>query len=521
VEQMTKGASSRHGTLDVSIGMSVWRELLSTDLYKDLPDALFELIKNGLDSAVRKLRTPGVKPFDPEVQIHLVANHPLAPGGITLIGLDNGEGLTPATRPRFLKTGYDGQASTHGLFDRKRVGRYAGIACVQDKDSGFWFAHADTRRGEVEVIQISPVGLSNKKLDFDFVDRDASILHGLAPREGSFGMFILPNVAKKLTDAGKLEEALKWFLPRRDGDYSCILRINDKKVVVPPLAADLVVTADGLEGFFRKDDNRKPEGIRICDAGTGIMVAKATQMAKYLPYPMAWPAITGDIFIPDLIKYQTTDRSGLSSDYLDSDKWRDHQLVLLDHFSPKLIEVLGEVGLSRKDYVNKALTKAVSLLTEHFGKPKTKQKPPRGINPGNGGGGEGTGGKDGSGSGGSGRSGTRGGSGTGGKGGSGVGGKGEKKPSIEILYKGKVYFVDLGPLEQNRRSQVASGNLVWINSRDPMHKILRGSPPALSLYILEGIVTAIELTEPDNQVDSDNYQLEAQKALRGIFTKGK
>ena len=122
---------------------------------------------------------------------------------------------------------------------------------------------------------------------------------------------------------------------------------------------------------------------------------------------------------------------------------------------------------------------------------------------------------------GSGRSGTRGGSGTGGKGGSGVGGKGEKKPSIEILYKGKVYFVDLGPLEQNRRSQVASGNLVWINSRDPMHKILRGSPPALSLYILEGIVTAIELTEPDNQVDSDNYQLEAQKALRGIFTKGK
>ncbi len=477
-------------TLPIKHSQFLYTHSLGIDMYKPL-DALWEGIKNGWDAGIRKLRRPGQGKFDIFVDLMFYKNHPLSPSGPALVILDNGEGMTSLSLTRFTTVGpEDDKFTTYGVMDRKRIGRISMYAMLKEPLKGFWALSSTSSTGQVRVVQMDPAKMARGAIDTYFVDRDDTILHGLRP-EGTFTAIVLPNIVPDIQNEQALVEHLRWQIPRRVANNGFTLRLNGNEVKPAPLTGKKV-EAGGLIGWFKKDDRKKPQGIRLCDAETNTVCAEAVDMSRHLPYPMGRPELTGDIFIPGLAANQRTDRSGLSSVFLKSDEWMSIKEILFTHFRPVLVEILGEDETGGG--VNRTIRSIVLDFNQVWGEPPADVVPPPGITPSdldenlfidgdpeppNEGLDEPRQGR---------KPHRR--------------RKPQKKPT-SFVYRGQVYFLSDCAMEPGKTAEVMGDNVVYLNNHNPLFDRFRSASMALRLHVVESVIGAIERAD----LEKHNYDI--------------
>jgi hypothetical protein len=496
--------------------------------------AAWEISKNGFDSIWRLMKRLGPK-FKGVVEIMLLDNHPLSSTGKTMIFLDNGEGLTEPSKKRFLSLGPETRERiSQGRFDQKRIGRIAALRLLNDQSQGFFFLTSTSSTGDVQMLHVTPAGLSKQEVYETTIPRDDVQTAGLCP-DSSFAMVVLPNVIKKVQDLTALREELKWFIPRDNKGPNFELRIGGKTLVAPPIPDTVSVCEEGIEGFFAKDASAGSMGIRLCDAESRTMVARAIRMPDKVPYPFGRPEINGDVFIPGLLANQDAARAGLSPDFLGSDTWLDIQRILLDHFSAKLRVLLGDEGTFGKTPARQALKSVLEGIFQTWGSPDKEVEAPAGMAPvedGLPGDDEDPFSED---------------EGEGGNGGPDDGdkdpttrrkrGDGTKKPRkkrsdagkprphrrmYKFCYKGKTYVVGTRPLSLDVTATFDEPNLIWLNMDDPVATQWRKrAPAALRDHLFRALIGAIERSRPDHQFNPDLAERAINLSMQEFLSKTK
>lgn len=533
---------------------ALYTDLLSTGMYQPAA-ALWELIKNGWDAIVRLRSILKQAQHHGQVELHLVNNHPLSPGHPALIILDNGTGLDERSLERFLTVG-NPDGTTDGMTAQKRVGRIAAFALIQERyrGSGFRVLSSTSSKGHVIMLDVNPEELANGRIEVTDMSRDDTRLHGFSPK-GSFTMIVIPFLLPALSSPDKLREALEWYVPRYSGPNGFDLVIDGQVVTPPPLSHDLVIhwmaktgevkvyagkeaarlqhpveamvlQPGDIYGFFARDDSKSPAGLRLCDAKTLTLMARAKNMSDKVPFPFGRPELTGDLFIHGLVLNQNTDRSGLAPAFLNSEAWSAVVRVLLDNFSRPLIKLIGDEGVYRTDPLGRAMREALDGFHRVWGRPEDEQPIPPGIDPpGEPGDGEsdeyegvGDDGEDddppedddqdpkngGSGGGGSGSSGTN---------------KPKRKRKMRprrFKYKGVTYVLSVSRQDPDMAAELVAPNVVLINSRDPLiSNHLRGAPAAFRHHVLASIIRVIERSL--NELDPEACDRAVQSSLVAYY----
>ncbi|MBU1131685.1 ATP-binding protein [Patescibacteria group bacterium] len=497
--------------LKVEIGDGLFSLDLSRDMY-DTVGAFHELIKNGHDSGSRKASYTDESGYEINVEIFLLTN----PGGRkTLVFLDNGEGLTDASLSRFCRIGrMTGDLKvSFGIYDQKRTGRLAALSLLKKVGNGFSVLSATNSQGMVRHIHVDPKSLSEGNLHSKWIPRDDSNMLGLRP-SGTFTMLVLSDVSTSAEKLEKIAKDLRWFLPRRQTATPFHLFMNEKEVVPPSLPDELIVTDEAVVGHFRKVDfdssegnSKTDRGIWLCDATTNTRVVYCPDIASRVPFPLGRSEICGDLFVPGLIGNQNASRTGFSPVFLNSAEWRRIFERIYKNFFQPLKELLGDEGILKNDTVGKATRAVASEMNRVWGKPTTSISPPSGIdqNPPNPrtpkGDPDDSDGDE-------------------------TGKKKKKKRDYHprqkaFCYRGTTYFLAQEQNDPEVRAFLSpDGNIVWLNSRNPMLlRHLRQAPTAILVYLLESVIAAIERGNPDHTHDSVACDKAVQNAMLEFFNQ--
>lgn len=509
--------------LSVHMEPGLFGDILSLGLYSSVGQAFFELIKNAWDSIVRFQRTAGATSgYNGLVRWYKFGTA----DKITLVCLDNGEGITEESMERFCRVGPGEGGARTGWTGQKKIGRLAPFFFLKDRRAGFFVLTATSADETVTLLKITPDLLASGMIPRRTVSRSDTNLYGLRP-EDSFTMVVMPDVVEKAMDFEEIARELQWLLPRKSAREGFVLEMDRQEVVAPPLPNELVIQdpASGIAGYFEKVDlkqtdvkSRNTGGIWLCDAETGMRMAYclSRELVRKVPAPLGRPELRGDIFISELIDHQNTSRDGLKQEFLNSKAWRTIEEKLYRLFSGKLLELLGDEGLFQKDLASQAAKDLVRRMTAIWG-PPTIKKPPSGISPDvNDGlllqdgdepsdvpptvdpdkpaaGGSAGGGK-----------------------------RRDKRPRYRpFCYRGKSFFLSIS--SALRRERVAElsvdGTVVYVNRAHPLWDRFRSAPVALERHLLGGIIGAIEARDPDLQMSAEEHMAVVMAALIEFYEK--
>ena len=491
------------GARQLVLSEALFTHVLGKDMYTP-PEAVWEGVKNSWDSGVQKLLTPGQKSFDIGIDLLFFKSHPLAGDKSALLIVDNGRGVVDWRQ--FLSVGSD-EAITHGMTDLKRIGRFALFATMKSPSIGYKVVTSTSATGPVSIISMIPAKLARLEIpEPEIVPRDDVRLSGFNT-QGTFAAVVLPDIVDSLWNEATLIEFLRWRIPRRTSPQGFSLRINKRLIAAPPLSTELVIEAEGIVGHFERDQRKRPQGIRFCDARTNTIVAEAFDMSRFLPYPFGRPEITGDVFIWDAIENQNSNRTSFSPAHLASKKWKRVQEIMFTHFCPRLLEHFGEYVAS--DSVVKSVKPIIAAMNEVWGEPPTDVKTPPGITPPDvlgdqPGPNEGRNEGDGQSS----KSGPR--------------GPRQRRPR-PFKYKKGTYFLAECAMDPGLTAEMTrGGNIVYLNNRNPLFDHLRKAPAALQLHVVEIIIGAIERSDPDKHAfDMKNCAVAVQESLNFFYDKQK
>lgn len=352
---------------------------LSTGLYANSADSLWELVRNGL---VACMPGPDWQPGGGDVEVTLEDNLPLAPKVRSLVVFDRGSGFTKPKLERFRQLGSSmeeirrGQQGSHSGAAQKCIGRFAALALNQrcaneDPDSGFYILTRTAAQGPVLMIEMIPAELErHQAATTTWLDPTDNTLGRFKGFRGSFSAVIIPNSV--LQTPQEIREALQWRLPRKP-DQRCRMTVAGKELPAPPLADKLMMSSsDGsIEVWIDRSNNNangRGLGIWLTDAYTGLPVAAATRLATALPYPFWHQDLTGDIFVPDLLANQDTSRTGLRANFLKGAAWRRVTAYLLS-VADRAKELLGRQDEFGRTSFDSHVLDFAKLCNNTWGKP--------------------------------------------------------------------------------------------------------------------------------------------------------
>jgi hypothetical protein len=365
-------------------------ENLATGLYESVGQRVMELVRNGLVASM-----PDPKLWEPKrahIDISLVPHHPLAPSnGPALIVLDHGAGMTDTGLLRYfswLGTPLSDLRHTTGTYhgaSQKGIGRLAALSlnaeCLHDDyrvrvRNGYFLLSRTEPEGRIRHVSVIPEKVEQKGFDLTrFIPPLDSALGPLKGIRGSFTAIVIPNPI--FSSDEDIYEAIKWLLPREQ-DKMFHLTIGGKPYGPPPLASEVTLTSSDGRYRARLATAAKGEcdGIWLCDSTTGFRVASCMKLGRFLPEPLWYPDLVGDIFAPDLLSHQNTARSTLQRDFMrkENPDWTRLQMFLIGHVTvpaKKLVErdtITGEAA--------EALNEVVEMFNELYGSPDMDGKAP-------------------------------------------------------------------------------------------------------------------------------------------------
>ncbi|OGL66955.1 hypothetical protein A2856_00445 [Candidatus Uhrbacteria bacterium RIFCSPHIGHO2_01_FULL_63_20] len=361
-------------------------ENLANKLY-DCPGAcLWEVVRNGVCACM-----PGDAwiPNKARVEVLLARDHPMNPGGSTLVVLDHGSGFTQKSLELWCNIGQSledmqGGAGSHAGASQKRIGRFAALAlnrrCAEHRDpnAGFHIFTRTTPKGRVRRIGMIPAEIEKDQgIRLTEIDGDAPELGSLRGHVGSFTAVVIPEPVFETVDEIRAE--LAWFLPRKQ-DRTFNITVGGSPLPAPPLSDKVThVQEDGgaIEAYLDRFDTseRTSGGIWLCDAETGLRVAHAPRLHSCLPSILCRHDLTGDIFIPGLLANQDTSRSSLTKEFVRSDAWKKAFLYLTAHVVPKAASLLDDTEVDTSP-IDKLVRDIADQSLKIYGKPDPIPGPP-------------------------------------------------------------------------------------------------------------------------------------------------
>jgi hypothetical protein len=350
--------------LEPELGENFFVDLLSKEVYT-LDGVFYEQVKNAEDSA--KVKKQFDKDFRLKVKISLVSNHPLNPGGKSLMTLDNAGGVVDDNCMILVGPGKASKTelSIHGA---KHVGRFGTMSFVprqgiKSTDISFSIITRNAKGGPVIEYGVMWNGSCVKRIAADAIYKSYIKWIG----DDTFTMVLCPHIIDELSNLKKLKEvieSLQMLLPRIEDENSTQFFFQEKKIEPVPLPTTLVIEEQGIVGYFELTKDPKWGGVKIYDAETNSFVANAFEMAGKITPPLNSPDITGAVFIPGTRNHQDPGRRGLAPQYvLYSTEWKRACYIFNEYFRPKLEKLLGNLGIiNKKNPVSKMVMEFVDVL---------------------------------------------------------------------------------------------------------------------------------------------------------------
>ena len=382
--------ASTKGGLKMRITAHLFSTLLGQDLYPDNGSRIWELVRNGASASMDEDLWD---PTKPDIEIHLVSNHPLCSEDKTLIILDHGRGFNEPGLQRFCDIGKSReelarrQHGYHHGASHKGIGRWAAPSLNEEAlagnwDTGFYIFTRNQASGKVTMITLIPNQIEKtqeipiKEIDPDNTDL-GKLLKGI---KGSFTAIVIPFSAYH--SAKDIVQDLRWRLPRKR-NLLFKVRVNGEVISTPQLASELTITdtASTVECYLQKSEQPEmqgPEtGIWLCDAATGFRVTSLARIASLsaVPDPLWSPRLSGDIFIPNLLVNQDTSRTGLKQQYLRSAAWKKAISFMYNQVAPQARDLLGDEEGSGVSEMDRTMQELVAQIHAVFGKPQITGPP--------------------------------------------------------------------------------------------------------------------------------------------------
>lgn len=349
-------------------------EVLGSKMYADAGACLWEPVRNGLVACM-----PDPNQWTPDrthVEVSVVSGHPLHRHGRSLVIFDRGTGFTEPNIERFLDLGTTTGIGRHGGASQKQIGRMALFALSvdgatkHDIHAPVYLFTRTSNRGPITMLTLSPMRMCENKLEEREIREDANELGAYKGHRGSFSMFVIPNTVFASDD--DVREALAWRIPRLQ-DKSVNLLVGGSKLLPPKLAKHKAQFGKIKVCIERAPTDRQDGGIWLCDEATGIRCAFAPAMASGpspVPYPVTSANFSGDVFIPDLLRHQRSDRGGLDAVYLKSAAWKEHLTMLRLQVAPFVQQFLSDDDVFKdRDPTTKAWEHVMNAFNTSFGTP--------------------------------------------------------------------------------------------------------------------------------------------------------
>jgi hypothetical protein len=141
------------------------------------------------------------------------------------------------------------------------------------------------------------------------------------------------------------------------------LTIGGKKVCAPPLETKLtIVSVDGVYRARLGVGDATSDGVWICDEKTGFRVASCQRLSSILPDPLWYNDLVGDIFVPNVLKYQDSSREALHREFTSRD---NPELKKLQMFLIREV-VTPAKKLIERDAIGGSAADTLDELTEMF-----------------------------------------------------------------------------------------------------------------------------------------------------------
>lgn len=349
---------------------------ISRSLYGDPFACLMEIIRNGLCACM-----PGDSwiPGKGDISIDFYDNHPLT-NRRSLIVLDRGHGFNKRSLKRISSLGptmEDQEENPDGKFEgasQKNIGRFAAFGCMKSSGSkkpdykkGFYILTRSTQSGPIKLISMVPAWMEERQATpIDEISLDDKRLGDFANIKGTFTAVVIPDPVFSSPD--EIIEGLKWRLPRKQAQMFK-LTVGGVGVKPPPLAGRVHFVSGNGDIEVHADvepDPHSDTGIWLTDSATGFRIALASKLGRaYIPYPFCSNGLTGDIFVKDLLKMQTSSREGLHGDYLRSDEWSKVKAILFANRSS--VEALLGGNKSSESPGNKEVDDLIARALSAFG----------------------------------------------------------------------------------------------------------------------------------------------------------
>jgi hypothetical protein len=341
-----------------------------------------ELIRNSARASM-----PVAERWEPKrakIELSIVPNHPLAHGPAFMC-VDHGRGLTDPDFDRYFnwigtplaKLRADQRGNNLGD-SQKGQGRFAALGInsqCTDEDimvrikGGYFILSRTAKTGPVRFVSFVPEKAETEGIELDrFIDPSSTELGPLKSIQGSFTAIIVPNPIFKTNAA--IYDAIKWFLPR-ERDKMFDLSIGGQLVQPPPLESAVTVTSE--DGRYRARlgvGTKQSDGVWLCDSDTAFRVASCQSMgSRFVPDPLWYPDLVGDIFAPGLLRYQNTARSTLAREYTRAGnrEWQRFKMFLMSRVAPA-----AKALIERDDFNDDAaatLNELAEMFNERFGEP--------------------------------------------------------------------------------------------------------------------------------------------------------
>lgn len=380
---------------------------LSTDLYRDPGQCVYEIMRNGMVACMRG----DDDSWDPSrIHIHaeIVARHPLT-GTDALVCMDAGSGFTPGDVKRFCTVGTmvdEVDATRHGGAAQKRIGRLACLALMREcrADSAFYLLTRTSQDGPLTLVEVSPRLLEEGELRPREIPPDATELGRYRNYRGRLSVFIIPTPVIRTNE--ELREEVAWYLPRK-AELCGEITIGGKLFVPPPLASTVHIQPPdvALEAHLEHIAHGTRGGIWLADRTTGLRVGFCPTLTAHLPYPLGRTDLAGDILLPGLLAQQDTSRGGLRGSFMGrpdrpTKEWKRIATLLLAHVAQPARGLLDDADVVDGSSIGRLIVNDIAdLLRRTFGEPDDIPTSMNGIicgpggRRGGGGGGGGSGGR--------------------------------------------------------------------------------------------------------------------------------
>lgn len=344
---------------------------VSTKLYRDLIEAVLELVLNGVDAATVRNTIPNI-----QIRFWNKDAHPLVAGSRGLSITDNGTGFTDEVVEAYGLFGESVHINHANMHGTHGLGKFAALALSEEDRDDFLVIVTDPGDGEgIREYRFSLAtifgqdGFTPKKVK-------PSQYPNLPP--APFSMLFIPAVTAGL-NKDTLGGELANMLPMRSMDVSVDEVLVPKRTFV---AQSTLTTPDiahvgpvSFQFAVTKSVSTRDEGVMLVDADTGRRVCELhtlspTVRRKISPWVMH-PRLTGFIKARGLEKLSSAGRSGLDIHFWNLQKGV-RLLEAINVFGERLARgLVEETGVESADSMKATLREIQLMFWGAFGKPET------------------------------------------------------------------------------------------------------------------------------------------------------